>query len=308
MVPLHAGSPLLSLVGILVFLAGLFLAFTSATSGVPVQAARVRDASPDVSRENLIDGLVSKLELPICITDASGLILNPSAKFCEAIGGSPDDLIGGPITEILPIDDETATFSSGKWWISQVKDGGYFYFSLLPTPNCAPQKQEAQVPQQRGISVLDKDTGLYVEEYRQFRGPQEIERSQRYKRPLSGILAALQLTPSAEVDISDEQKKMVFLAFATKVAQSLRNTDCGFLLPNGNIQLLLPETLGANAKTVMGRIIALPQDAFDEGIRAALSPKVNAGMIFYNGASKMEYSLFSAALEESLQKNSGGKN
>jgi hypothetical protein len=57
----------------------------------------------------------------------------------------------------------------------------------------------------------------------------------------------------------------------------------------------------------MSRLITLPQDAFDEGIRTALNPKVNAGTTFYNGASKMEYSLFSAALEESLQKNSDGK-
>jgi hypothetical protein len=74
-------------------------------------------------------------------------------------------------------------------------------------------------------------------------------------------------------------------------------------MADGRTQLLLPETPQAGAKTLLSRIITMPQDIFDEAIRTAINPRVKGGMFFYNGAARMEYGIFSAALEESFIKS-----
>lgn len=129
-------------------------------------------------------------------------------------------------------------------------------------------------------------------------------RAQRYKRSLSGMLLELMFNPGEGIKISDEQKAMLNNAFATKVKSALRAMDCGFFMEDRfRIQLLLPETPQAGAKTLMSRLLLLPQDVFEEEIRAAVNPKVKAGMFFYNGATKMEYGIFSATLEEAFTKS-----
>jgi hypothetical protein len=75
---------------------------------------------------------------------------------------------------------------------------------------------------------------------------------------------------------------------------------------DGRVQVLLPETPQAGAKTLLSRLVTLPQDVFDDEIRGAVNPKVKSGMFFYNGSSRMEYGIFSAALEESFLKSKEG--
>jgi hypothetical protein len=271
------------------------------------QSDALSEEDTEEARER-IDKVLGKLELPVCVTDSKGVVVCVTPKFCEAFDTIEESVVGELVNEILPIDDETVTLESGKWWISQVKDGARYYFSLLPTPECKPMLQSSAAALSmppRGIGIFDDETGLYIEDYRTVRGPQEISRSQRYKRSICGILLELTFNTASDIGIgiSDEQRRMLFAAFASKVRQALRIPDCGFLLPDKRIQILLPETPLAGAKTLLSRLVTLPQDVFDDAIRNAVNPKVKAGAFFYNGTTKMEYSIFSAALEEEFIKS-----
>jgi hypothetical protein len=303
-VSLRAGSPALSWIGLVCFVIGLAVAFFNATNAPSLEIAdlsEVTEAENENTRER-VDSLLSKLDLPICVTDAKGFIVSVNPKFCEASGTNPEDAVGEVISDVLPIEQETASFASGKWWISQAKEGARYYFSLLPTQDCLPAPDMPPVAEERGIAILDHETGLCVDEYRLIRGPQEISRSQRYKRSVSGILLELLFNPSQDVSLSEKQQHMMFVAFAARVKHALRIPDCGFLLPDNRIQIILPETPVGGAKTLLSRLITLPQDVFDEAVREAVHPKVKAGIFFYNGTTKMEYGIFSAALEEDFLK------
>ncbi|MDR3254338.1 MAG: PAS domain-containing protein [Synergistaceae bacterium] len=306
---LQSGSVFLSWIGLVLFVIGLSLSFFYATSGAAAQGG-LRNDDPDAENGDVrerIDSLLSKFETPICVTDAKGVVVATTQKFCDAAGMEEDAIVGEVISDLIPIDQDSVVFGSGKWWISQIKEGARYYFSLLPTPDGKPAaNMEPVKASHQGIAIFDNDTGLYVEEYRILRGPQEISRSQRYKRSVAGIMLDLIFSPSSDITISEEQGYMLFVAFATRVKQALRIPDCGFLLPDRRIQLILPETPLAGAKVLLNRLVAMPQELFDDAIRQALHPKVKAGLFFYNGTTKMEYTIFSAALEEEFIKSKDG--
>ena len=301
---LQSGAMFLSWIGLVLFLVGLFLVFYYATRGDASARESKAEKTQNASAPT-IEKLLAKMDLPICYTDSKGMVSWASESFLTEVGRTQEEITGEVIADVLPIDDETVTLPSGKWWITQVKEGARYYFRLAPTegdkPQAAVETRPAAAP--RGPSIYDQDTGLYTDEYRRIRGPEEVMRAQRYKRSLSGMLIELTFNPNTGVKLSDEQRTMLNNAFAVKVKSALRAMDCGFFMEDHfRIQLLLPETPQAGAKTLMSRLLLLPQDVFEEDIRGVVNPKVKAGMFFYNGATKMEYSIFSATLEESFAK------
>ncbi|MDR3076314.1 MAG: PAS domain-containing protein [Synergistaceae bacterium] len=305
------GVTFMSWIGLVMFLAGLILTFFYATKR-PAAAgmAQTPGADDGASVFKRADSLLEKLALPICYTDNKGIISGATSSFAEAVGQSENDIIGTMIGDILPVDSDEAVLESGKWWITQKKEGSRYYFSLSPTPDGKPVLTAMpEIPAAASDSIYDKTTGLYTDEYRKIRGPEEVSRAQRYKRPLSGLLLALTFEPGSDVTLTKEQEAMLDNAFKARVQSALRTIDCGFLMNDGRTQILLPETPQAGAKTLLSRIITLPQDIFDEDIRTAVNPRVKGGLFFYNGASRMEYGIFSAALEESFTKykESGGE-
>lgn len=301
---LQSGAMFLSWIGLVLFLVGLFLIFYYATRGsASARESRAEDAQK--ASAPTTEKLLAKMNLPICYTDTKGIVSWASESFLAEIGRTQEEIVGAVIADVLPIDDETVTLTSGKWWITQVKEGARYYFRLAPTDGDKPQAvlETRPAASSKGPSIYEPNTGLYTDEYRRIRGPEEVMRAQRYKRSLSGMLIELTFHPNADVKLSDEQRVMLNTAFATKVKGALRAMDCGFFMEDHyRIQLLLPETPQAGAKTLMSRLLLLPQDVFEEDIRSVVGPKVKAGMFFYNGATKMEYSIFSATLEESFAK------
>ena len=293
------GVRFMSWIGLILFLLGLMLVFFYATQGtMTVETVPIVSSEDSAGPFERADSLIEKLALPICYTDNTGAIAAATTSFCETLGLDEDDLLGRAINNFLPIDGEEAVLKSGKWKIAQRKEGSRYYFSLTPIyeeKTTAPQAVEPL----SGILVYDKITGLYTDDYRKIRGPEEVSRAQRYKRPLSGLLLSLTFEPSSTVKMTKEQEAMLDNAFKSRVQAALRTTDCGFLMSDGRMQVLLPETPQGGAKTLLSRIITMPQDIFDEDIRSAVNPKVIGGLFFYNGTSRMEYGIFSAALEES---------
>jgi hypothetical protein len=232
------------------------------------------------------------------------MIAGATTSFCEAVGKAADSIAGDMINEVISLDSDEVVLESGRWLVTQEKEGARYYFSLR-----RPVGGETAVqapPADAGMSIYDRETGLYTDEYRKTRGPEEVSRAQRYKRPLSGLLVALTFEPGADVTLTNEQAVMLDNAFKTRIQSALRTTDCGFLMHDGRVQILLPETPQTGAKTLLGRIITLPQDLFDEAVRTAVNPRVRGALYFYNGASRMEYGIFSAAMEEAFIKSREG--
>ncbi len=306
---LQMGSTFFAWLGLVLLLVGMIVVFFHATGGTRT----LRDVGEDtggLEQQNALErermeNLLSKLSLPICITDSKGIVLGATPRFFEAIGKEQGEIEGEVVGEVLPLDREEVAFESGTWWIEQTKEGSRHYFSLLPTKDCKPVKQQAQgaaAQKPAGLSIQDAATGLYTDEYRKIRGPEEVARAQRYRRWLSGLLVELVFDVADRSGLSDQHREMLFGAFAQKVKASLRSMDCGFLMSKGRIQILLPETPQAGAKTLLSRLMLIPQDVFDEDIRNAIRPQVKGGLFFFNGTPPMDYNIFSASLEESFAK------
>ncbi|MDR1917235.1 MAG: PAS domain-containing protein [Synergistaceae bacterium] len=303
------GVNFLSLVGIVLFLVGLVSMFIYATNRISTDSlsSQMTETGSETSEQQLSrETLLEKLALPICYTDAKGVIAGATSAFSEVVGKEQADMYGMMINDVLPIDNDDAVFESGTWWITQTKDGARYYFSLSPTQDGKPVVASDESSAPSGILLHDQATGLYSDEYRKIRGPEEVSRAQRYKRQLSGLLLALTFEPASDVNLSPQQSDMLRNAFNMRVQSTLRTTDCGFLMNDGRIQILLPETPQAGAKTLMSRLTTLPQDVFDDEIRGAVNPKVRSGMFFYNGATRMEYGIFFASLEEAFLKSKEG--
>ena len=304
------GVTFMSWIGLILFLAGLVTVFFYATgrhASASSPAATGSDGDGGSSYKRL-DGVLEKLSVAVCHTDSKGVVASATTRFCEAVGRDIKSVTGKMIADLMPIDNEEVTLNSGKWWLTQEHDGARYYFLLKPTPDGKPQQTAPVeiVTDEKFKSIYDKVTGLYTDGYRKIRGLEEVSRAQRYKRPLSGLLIALSFEPSSDVKLTREQEEILDGTFKSRVQAALRTTDCGFLTADGRVQILLPETPQAGAKTLLSRIITLPQDIYDEEIRAAVNPRVRGGLFFYNGASRMEYGIFSAALEESFVKSRDG--
>ena len=302
-IAIQAGVVVFAWIGLILFFIGLFCIFlytTRSHAAVPETVKKAASSDDDIGG----DQLLSRLGVPICYTDSRGIVESATSTFLEAVEREPEEIIGEAITDVMPIDSKEVLLPSGKWWLDVVKSGPRHYFYLHPTKDGKPSTEAPQTQKKSDagdIAFIDTETGLYTNEYRKIRGPEEVSRAQRYKRPLSGMLLDLTFEASPSVTLSEEQYAMLKKAFAVKVKDVLRTTDCGFWMDDHNrIQLLLPETPQAGAKTLMSRLLLLPQDVFDEDIRHAVNPKVRAGMYFYNGASKLEYGVFTATLEQAF--------
>jgi hypothetical protein len=291
------------------FLTGLVAVFFYATGHTSASSAvAIRSDDDRGSSYKKLDGVLEKLSVAVCHTDSKGVVMSATTRFCEAVGRDIRSVAGKMITDLMPIDGEEVTLGTGKWWLTQEHDGARYYFLLKPTQDGKPQQTAPveAVTDEKFRSIYDKTTGLYTDGYRKIRGPEEVSRAQRYKRPLSGLLISLSFEPSSDVKLTREQEEILGDTFKSRVQAALRTTDCGFLTTDGRIQILLPETPQAGAKTLLSRITTMPQDIYDEDIRTAVNPRVKGGLFFYNGASRMEYGIFSAALEESFVKSRDG--
>ena len=301
------GLNLLGWLGFIVLLVGIFIGFYQATH--ESEALSSMENTSDSEAEDHTDhvaGLISKISLPICITNTKGVIVGLNAAFASAVGREEEAILKEAVSDILPIDQEETEFASGHWWISQNQQGKRHFFSLYPTEGCLPPQNTSTdfaapvYSNNGGIQFIDAETGLYTSSYQDIRVPEELERARRYRRWLSAGLVSLEFSPPKESPLSEQHKQMLFNAFATRVKEALRSVDAGFLMKNQRILILLPETAQSGAKTFMGRILTIPQDVFDDDIREHVHPTASGGIFFYNGTPTMEYEVFLGTLEEAL--------
>lgn len=311
-VSLHLGAYGLGWFGLLLFLVGLGLAFvygTRAHVSLDIAAAQAAETEAEESS----DQILSKIGLPACFADQNGTIEEATVAFFEAVAKKPEDIVGEQVGAILSPDDEgELDLPSGTWWIKNFSAGTRRYIVLMPTKDGKPLSDADMVKPivQQGAaglaaSLIDPATGLYTEEYREMRAQEEVARSQKYKRPLSSILTELTFD---DQELSPEHVKMIKTAFAQKVKEVLRDTDCGFWMDGRDqILILLPETQQAGAKTLASRLQLLPNDVFDEEVRDAVHAKVTVGMFFCNGATpSMDLGVVLTSLEHSFESAKDG--
>lgn len=301
------GFNLLGWLGFIVLLVGIFIGFYQATH--ESEALSAMESAHDSEAEDRTDhvaGLISKISLPICITNTKGVIVGLNAAFASAVGREEGSILKEAVSDILPIDQEETEFASGHWWISQNQQGKRHFFTLYPTEGCLPPQNTSTdlaspiYSNNGGPQFIDAETGLYTSSYQDIRVPEELERARRYRRWLSAGLVSLEFSPPKESPLSEQHKQMLFNAFATRVKEALRSVDAGFLMKNQRILILLPETAQSGAKTFMGRVLTIPQDVFDDDIREHVHPTASGGIFFYNGTPTMEYEVFLGTLEEAL--------
>jgi PAS domain-containing protein len=117
---LRFGAKAMSLLGLVMFMTGLVTVFFYSTRSnggdMPVGRAVSDDSGGALKR---VDSVLEKLAIPVCYTDNRGVIAWATARFCEAAGRSPGDVIGEFITEIISIDGEQVVLESGQWWLTQ---------------------------------------------------------------------------------------------------------------------------------------------------------------------------------------------
>lgn len=302
----NSGARSLAWVGLLIFLSGLFIAFLSTTHEHSVpdidltsQHIPVESLGGDVST----DQLFSKFGLPIATTDESGSIEEATNEFMEALDLRPEQVLGETITNLISGEEGEIDLPTGKWYLRMIKQSAHCYFLLNPTQDGRPQIGAATArPAAAEVIFVDEQSGLYPAAYRAMRGAEEVARSQKFKRPLCGVLAQLSFEMATGVSLSGEQKDMLIVAFLQKVKEILRDTDCGFLTDDRDtVLLLLPETQQQGAKSLITRLQTLPQDVFEEDIRSAVGPRVTAAMHYNSGAnSGVDFDSFMVSLEQAF--------
>lgn len=311
-VSIHLGAYGLSWFGLLLFLVGLGSSFVYSTKDhVSIDFATAQAAQEEAEESS--DNIFTKLGLPACFADQDGIIEEATVAFFEAVAKKPEDIVGEQIGAILSPDDEgELELPSGSWWLKNVNTSSRRYYILMPTKDGKPLSEADMVRpivQQGGAglaaSLIDPATGLYTEEYRDIRAQEEVARSQKYKRPLSSILT--ELTFDAR-ELSPEHVQMIKTAFAQKVKEVLRDTDCGFWMDGRDkILILLPETQQAGAKTLASKLQLLPNDVFDEEIREAVHAKVTVGIFFCNGSTpSMDLGVVLGSLDHSFDSTKDG--
>ena len=277
--------------GFLALLVGLFISFYHVTHGIlePPLNAPVRSTNTsDVDFSTCCDSL----PFPVCIADKNDQITSVNDAFCAAVAQTRDGLIGRLTTDFFPADRDNTDFASGHWWILRIPQEYKQVIVLSPTEDGLPPKMPPAQPTEElpmEPPFVDHETELYSEHYQNIRLPQELERVKRYRRSFSLSLLTLEFSPPAEMPFSDQNRNMLFWAFARKVKDTLRSTDVAFISRDGRITILLPETNFSGAKTFMGRIQAIPEDLFDDDIRDLIHPRVKIGITFYNGTPPVEY-------------------
>ncbi len=97
----------------------------------------------------------------------------------------------------------------------------------------------------RRLAIYERETGLLAYWYASLRGDEECDRSVRYKRPLTLLLAE----PGPDSDARVVQGQL-----ADWASRQVRAVDITGYLGNGRIMLLMPETDGTGAWRVVARL------------------------------------------------------
>jgi hypothetical protein len=264
----------------------------SATSGAPEQSPRLLAAA-------IREAAVEFSPLPAAYADAQGLLVQANAPFRKALDLPSEGALSLPLAETFPEGESRAVLSEGEYRIHRKPDSEGVFLCLSPLlRETTPQPPASSAGP--GLAILNPDTGLYTEAYLATRGPEEVERAQRYRRWLSGLLLSMELKPRADFPVPAEEERTLRASFGRRIRESVRRVDLPFLQGSDRYLILLPETSQSDAKNLMNRLKNLPREVFDAELLPLVNPLVRCGLTFYNGNTPMDFPTFQKSLETSL--------
>lgn len=195
--------------------------------------------------------------------------------------------------------DGVITLPSGEWKV--IEHSKEDMKALFLIPHMSNEKENAT----KTLGIYD-ETGLYTKEYAVIRGTQELERSYRYRRWLSGLLINYSISDSNNL-IDENKHTQLFEKFSSHLIKNLRHTDLIFLIENNEILVMLPETPRDGLKTISSRIedmasILIENDNSISHLSTCCKINLRIGSVFVSGNEKITYKDFIAALKRSIKK------
>ncbi len=154
------------------------------------------------------------------------------------------------------------------------------------------------------IDMIDPDTGLYAEEYAHQRTLEEFEAARRYRRRLSAVLLTLKIRHEDEL-AEEEKRRQLRRGFALATRQVIRTCDSAFLMKDGSLLLLLPDTPNLGVKRLLQRLYSAFIDTLKIAkIKNTRHIELHAGAATYYGNERHPFESMLADLR-TARKNIG---
>jgi GGDEF domain-containing protein len=130
--------------------------------------------------------------------------------------------------------------------------------------------------------------------------PEELGRANRYRRWLCGILLKVIYTYLPGRGRQPALEETFLAAYVHYVKESIRESDMGFSMQDGEFLLLLPETPQQGAKDTALKLIELPETLTEMKKDYPFSVDIEYGFLYYSGNYPLLYDQFIQKLYASL--------
>jgi hypothetical protein len=111
------------------------------------------------------------------------------------------------------------------------------------------------------FDAIDTATGLYAAGFMKYKAKSDIESVNRGRRKLSAVLLKMTFPPSAELSISEDERKLAEVIFGRVVEKSIRVCDSGYRTCDDEVLLIMPDTPNSGSRIVISRILARMKSA-----------------------------------------------
>lgn len=225
---------------------------------------RLRSLGDTLVRQAIV---IYQIQDAIFGTDSEGEIANWNAGAARMFGYSREQVIGRPLSLIYPdlasrsLSDGLAAFREGKESVelelsARRKNGEVFpaHVSLFPIRSklgeivgtigygldISKQKQlEAKLEELATVDVL---TGAYNRRYLQTQAPVEVQRAQRFRRPLSFLFLDLDHFKQVNDRFGHQFGDLVLTMFSAVCRRALRPSDVFVRYGGEEFLIMLPES------------------------------------------------------------------
>ena len=296
-VSMEAGAhPILPWVGVLAAVSGFFILLHSYSrydkrTTPPAPVPNVDSASPNSAGTSLENS-----PFPYVITDNEGIIIDANYAFTSyAEDGSVQ---GENVTSFFVPGETEAVVGGKKHAIFQKAKDGQFHFFLVDNPPS--QKSSKTAEAKKESDLFDPKYGLYSRKYAQLRIPEELGRANRYRRWLCGILLKVIYTYLPGRGHQPALEETFLAAYVHYVKESIRESDMGFSMQDGEFLLLLPETPQQGAKDTALKLRELPETLNEMKKDYPFSVDIEYGFLYYSGNYPLSYDQFIQKLYASL--------
>lgn len=283
---------------------GQLTGFVSVSYDISKELALEKKARAVAEHNALLAVLLNNLPDPVFHMKPDGTLGYVNAAVRDVYGYRPEELIGGPMSRVRPIDktdhmDEfiRRAIETGETGITETQalrkdgrridvelravrlddeEGNYAGIAGFARDIGARKRMELELQK---FANTDDLTGLANRRHFEAVAAAEVKRSKRYGNPLSLITCDLDHFKSINDNHGHDAGDLVLQRFAQVARESLRlPTDVAARLGGEEFAILLPETGAAGAKTVAERIRRQTQQMSVEKDGQTLQVTVSIGL------------------------------